>query len=283
MHSSTKRTIQGIVGVLASLLLTIVVIACSGPTIQLIVTPTPTVQITLPPPIPHKTIIFCDDETGSYSPVYFHSAANQVAAWVTSIPQSNESGATVYIQWIEENSYSDAATYGRYDILAVPYDPPPPGAVATVPAMQAEQQQTAIASATTLSEAYQQQHAAYLSQLSAAQTGAASVARQIQRIQHNTAGSSDIWGCLQRATERFAEAPNDLKYLVIASDMEPVGPQEHAQVDLHGVQVTIINFETDAVGSYDSRVNYWTTQITKSGAAKPKFYRPDDQLPQSLF
>src|SRR5574340_1473796 len=101
VRSPAKYTAYGITSVFASILLTVMVIACSSPTIQLVVTPTPTVKVIVPPALAHKTIIFCDDETGSYSPDYFHAAAAQVAAWVQGVPQANTSGATVYVQWIE--------------------------------------------------------------------------------------------------------------------------------------------------------------------------------------
>lgn len=271
-------------GVGVILLLAIGVSGCqfSGP--NLVVTPVPTsTPIPPPPPIPHKTITFCDDETGSYSPAYFQGASAQVATWVAALPQSNTNGATVYATWIKSNSYADDATYGRWDVPAVPYDPPAPTPVATAPAMEVEQQQTATAEETANAVAYTQAHASYQTALKQAQTAASAAGSAIQGMPRYNADSSDIWGCMQRATERYGQAPTDTKYLIIASDMDPVGPQEHAVVNLTNVKIAVIFFETVDVNDYNNRVNYWTQQLTQVGASGVSFFRPSDQLPAQFF
>lgn len=264
----------------------VVLVSCAGvgSGFQVFVTPTlPPPTPTPIPPIPHKTIVFCDDETGSYSPGNFHAAARAVSNWVNGLVTSNESGATVYVQWINTNSYTDSSTYLTFDVPAVMAAPEPLTPIPTAPSLERNEKNTRIAEVTETATAYAKGQVAFNAQYSQAQKTVSAYAAKVRQIPYYFAGSSDIWGCLQRASERLAESSDAIKYLVIASDMDPVGEQERASVNLHGVKVVVIFFQTSDVGSYNSRVNYWTSAITHAGASKPEFFRPGDQLPQQLF
>ena len=227
--------------------------------------------------------MFCDDETPSYQVGYFRAAAITFANWSEGLVRGNSSGASVYVQWIKDNSYADDATYLSFVVPAIGPEPIPPGALPTVPALERNEKETATAETAKLGSQYQSALANWQGSITAATKAVKQETSLIRTMPDRRIGPSDIWGCPQFASERFSEVPHDMKVLVIASDMDMVGPQEKADVTLNGVVVDVIDFETSDVGSYGARTQYWSQHLKQAGAASVTFYRQNDILPTELF
>lgn len=273
-------------GLISVMCVVLGLVACNASwTTDITGTPVPTSGPTATPipPAPHRIVVFCDDETGSYSISNFKQAAIQFASWVRNLERPNTSGASVYVQWINSNSYQDSSTYLAFEAPPIPQQPAVPGPVPTEIPLHTNENATAFAGATDTAVTYATAAPVWQSQFAQAKATIDGASAKIQRMPYQEAFSSDIWGCLQRATERFAERPSDAKFLVIASDMQPVGLQEVGPVRLYGASVTIIYFETSQVGVADQYKSYWTAHIKAAGGETPVFYRPSDILPQQLF
>ena len=111
-------------------------------------------------------------------------------------------------------------------------------------------------------------------QFDGAQQHLAQDAQALRRLRYRGINGSDIWGCPQRATERLRSAPAGAKYLVIASDMQVVGPQQRLDVELPGVKVYIINYKCGDVFACNSKTTFWSKAFRDAHAAAVAFKDP---------
>lgn len=260
------------------------VLACSAPAI-VVPTPTPFPTATPIPSAPHKTIVFCVDETPSYPADYFHSATNKMADWVQTLVKPAQDGVTLYARWINYDSYSDQTAAGP--VIKVPVigpDAPAPQQLPTPPALRADVAQTATVEARLTQTAYISQHATIQQQVQSAQKSVQTQLQALRTMPYRDQAPSDIWGCPQRATDLMPGNLAGAKYLVIASDMEIAGPQEDIAVHLTGVTVFVINFKCDDASSCYSKENYWRPALTQAGASSVTFLeRSDTEALDQLF
>lgn len=259
-------------------------LACSAPSI-IEPTPTPLPTATPIPTTPHKTIVFCADETPSYPADYFHSATNKMADWVQALVKPAQDGITLYARWINYNSYADQSAGGPViKVPAIGPDAPPPGQLSTPPALRADIAKTATVEARLTQTAYETQHSAIEQQVKKAQADVQTQLQQLRGMPYRDQAPSDIWGCPQRATDLLPSSLPGTKYLVIASDMEIAGPQEDIAVHLTGVTVDVINFKCDDAASCYSKENYWRPALMQAGAPSVSFLgRSDTEALDQLF
>lgn len=264
------------VGVVVSLFLTmvgLVAIGCNAPTI--IVTPaTPVPTATPVPPRGPITIVFCDDETGSYPRSLFKSAAAKMANWITPLFRANQSGVTVYVQWINKDSYTIDSTAMTIQIPAIGPQPADPSSLPTPQPFDANGAATATVASKGTATAFASIEQQYQTQFDQAQAQLARDTKALRNLRDGGINGSDIWGCPQRATERLRAAPAGAKYLVIASDMQIVGPQQHLDVELPGVKVFVINYKCGDVYACNSKTAFWTRGFRSAHAASVTFDDP---------
>lgn len=267
--------------IIACALTFVILSACSGP--QIFVDPTPTPAATPDPLAPAKTIVFCDDESGSYPVSYFQSAARKVADWVDQLVQPGQAGSTVYVRYINSDSYSDSAYYLTIDVPKVDFAPAEPTPLPTPPPLNPPARATATANTLATQTAYDNAKTAVDKEMSDGQKSVKEQTDHLRKIPHPGTSSSDIWGCFQKATDLFVGATGP-KYLVIASDMEIAGPQQKVKVNLNGASVTVINYKCYDASSCYSRENYWTNALKGDHPGTIKFLDPETtSQKQQLF
>lgn len=266
---------------IASCILVIVVLsACDPPPIFVIPTPTPDTTIPL---MLAKTIVFCNDESGSYPLSYFQSAAKKVASWIDQLVQPGQAGSTIYVRYINSDSYSDSAYYITIDVPKVDYEPAGLVPLPTPPPLNPPARATATADTLATQTAYNDQKAAVDKQLSDGKMSVKVQTDHLRQMPHPGTSSSDIWGCFQKATDLFLGATGP-KYLVIASDMEIAGPQQKVKVNLNGANVTIINYKCYDASSCYSRENFWTNSLKGDHPGSIHFLDPEStSQKQQLF
>lgn len=255
--------------------------ACSG--IPIFVDPTATPAVAPVKLGPARTIAFCNDESGSYPISYFEAAARKVAGWVDQLVQPGQAGSTIYARYINSDSYSDSAYYITIDVPSIDYEPAEPTPLPTPPPLNPPARATATAATLATQTAYNDQKDAIDKQLADGKKIVKAQTDHLRQMPHFTAGSSDIWGCFQKATDLFAGVTGP-KYLVIASDMEIVGPQQKVKVNLNGANVTVINYKCYDASSCYSRENYWTTALKGVHMGSMHFLDPETtSQKQQLF
>jgi len=111
------------IGAVIGLFISLVGLVAIGCTVPPIIQqpPTPDPQPTPVPPRKPITIVFCDDETGSYPKSLFRLAAGKMADWIIPLLQANQSGVTAYVQLINADSYSIDSTA----MTELGFSPPP--------------------------------------------------------------------------------------------------------------------------------------------------------------
>jgi len=236
--------------------------------------PTPT--STPIPTAPKKSIVFCADETGSYPErTYFRPAVNKMADWIEKLVQPAQDGTLIYIRWINFNSYSDQSQ--ALAPIEIPAIEPYPAALTPLPSPQPfrpDQRATATIGTQQTKTAYDDTRKRVDNGVSQTRLDIHQKVAGLRQLPYRSLGPSDIWGCPQRATELF-QAVKGAKYLVIASDMEIVGPQQRVEVHLDGVKVIVIDYKCDSAFECSSKTKYWNTELGKAGAASVTFYSPD--------
>lgn len=263
-----QKTIRCVVGFL---FLVVILSACEG--IPVFVNPTPTPD-TSHPPAPSKTIVFCNDESGSYPLSYFQSAARKVADWVGELVQPGQAGSTIYVRYINSDSYSDTAYFTTIDVPSIPYEPGELTPLPTPPPLDPPARGTATAATQATQIAYGNQKTSVETLLSDSQKTVKAKTDQLRKMPHPGTSSSDIWGCFQKATDLFlgTTGPN---FLVIASDMEIAGPQQKVKVNLNNASVTVINFKCYDANSCYSRENYWVGALKNDHPGPIHFLDPE--------
>ena len=247
------------------------------------VDPKPTPTATPVPAAPTATIVFCNDESGSYPVSYFQSAARKMADWVDKLVTPGQPGTTVYVRYINSDSYSDSAYYLTIDVPKVDNAPAQPTPLPTPPPLNPPARATATANTQATQTAYNNAKAAVDKEMSDGQKSVKDQTDHLRKMPHPGTSSSDIWGCFQKATDLFVGATGP-KYLVIASDMEIAGPQQKVKVNLNGASVTIINYKCYDASSCYSRENYWTNALKSDQPGPIKFLDPETtSQKQQLF
>jgi hypothetical protein len=274
VHGGPSARVGAVVSLLA-VTLGMAVIGCSSPFPSIIVNPpTPTPTATPIPPRKPITIMFCDDDTGSYPKSLYKSAAGKMADWITPLLQANQSGVTVYVQRINRDTYSIDSTAMTIQIPAMGPAPATPAPLDKPQAFDANAASTGTAVARVTATAYSSANTRFQAQFGQAQEQLAQDVQALRNLRYHGIDGSDIWGCPQRATERLQAAPAGAKYLVIASDMQIVGPQQHLHVALAGVKVVIINYKCGDVYACTSKTAYWKSAFRDAHAASVAFKDP---------
>lgn len=268
---------------IVSCVLALVILSACDPGIPIFVKLTPTPAATAVPLAPAKTIVFCNDESGSYPVSYFQSAARKVAGWVDQLVQPGQAGSTTYVRYINSDSYSDSAYYITIDVPSIGYEPSEPVPLPTPPPLNPPARATATSGTLAMQAAYNSQKAAIDKQLNDGKKAVKVQTDHLRQMPHLGSGSSDIWGCFQKATDLFLGVSGS-KYLVIASDMEIAGPQQKVKVNLNGASVTVINYKCYDASSCYSRENYWVNALKGDHPGSIHFLDPETtSQKQQLF
>jgi hypothetical protein len=271
-----------------------VLVGC-GTEVGLISHPTPvaTVKTMVVPIAPFITVNFCDDVTTSNPRVYFDQARQLMAQWTEQLVRPAEAGANVFVQWINHNSYEPESTIQIIVVPSLPANPTPPNLIPyPTPSDTGNPFEGATATATsqqaiaTVKAANNKAQADYQGEMSNQRArlkrAGAMVKEETQKLINLTPDpdnmSSDIWGCIQRASERL-QAVGGKKFLIIASDMEMTGPQEHNAVQqLQGVTVILIFYYCEHAQPCSDKTAYWQAAFKRSEAAAIHFFEPSQSL-----
>lgn len=222
------------------------------------------------PPQRTKAVVACVDRSRHYR--YTAQARAALAVWLQGTAQP---GDVYYLRWIEENSYQPAAEAVpaiRVPLLGTPVPMQP---TAPVP-NPFSGDQVAHATATTSAQQTAQVAAAATHEAQGRATAAA-VRRQLdafQQLQVGAAASADVGGCVRKAAELLADAPQD-RYLVIASS--GVGP-DVTGVALDRVQLRLVFLQCNDAAECDNVKEAWRALAASSNAANLRFGDPSQGL-----
>lgn len=152
-------------------------------------------------------------------------------------------------------------------------------ATATAEAQQAAQQ--AQAAYTTLKDAEQ-------TALATAQQAAQQGATYLRGMVQQPADATDIYGCLEVASQNFALAPAGArKLLIIASDLQDNLDSTSFPRTMPGARVLVIDYLCPQAQGCAATENTWRAEFTTDKAASVMFYSPAETLAnltgQTLF
>lgn len=236
----------------------------------------PTMPVT---PRVHVTLVYWDDDTGSYPRTDFVQANAYIADLLDASLRPNQDGVTAYISPITSASFDEAHSY----ILTVPTMPqaPPAPALQPMPAPTGNpfadvQARAKVTQANDQAmRAYQSHLTEYTAQLALARQ---QVTRETDALRHFTppvdSRATSIWGALARAEGWFAGETGS-KWLVLASDMlNNTDADEVAHLSLAGVHVRVLFFVCQHPAGCDAVTAYWGQVFQHAGAADWAFYDP---------
>jgi len=240
----------------------------------------------------YRTIAIGLDISGSYPRTVFEQAKQAVADAIDSLVQPNMDGATVYVNWITNNSWSpDSAAIPPIVIPALPADPAMP-ALRPAPTPTGDPYQDAQAAkmvkaenARTLANYYAllQQNHAHL----------ALVRSQVKRQTDTLARleppvdtiSTDIYGFVERASQRL-QGTQGTAFLVLASDLDNNNLSQQVQGSIHlkDVRVRVIFHYCQNAPECERNDAKWQQVFQKAGSHDIRFLDPGQSLAApSLF
>jgi hypothetical protein len=273
-------TRRGLVLLLAVLLLLAACDAGISSVTGASVTPVPTITSA------HRekvTAQYCADDTGSYPHEDFRGANRLVAQSVVDAVTPNTDGLTLYATLINSRTFDPASSLDPFIIPAIPAYPTLPAPVATPtqgnPISYEKEKRDAAAKQDAAISAYNDQMAAATKQLADLKKQVTTdTARLVNLDPPVDEIATSVWGCLQRARERF-QGVTGKKYLIIASDME-----NNTNVDyttdftrtraLDGVTVAVVYYYCADARTCQSKTAQWQGIFAAAGAASATFTDP---------
>ncbi len=204
-------------------------------------------------PTANRTTVICIDQSKSYR--YRQAALTSVAALIMATARS---GYVYYVRWIDQDSYGQAA-----EIMPALTIPP------VTPVQQAEATPTPTCNAFDLKcrkeeASTSSQHAP--SPAVAVQTIAGRLAT-LPAATSSESSSSDLRGCIEKASELLANASGE-KYLLVATFLDrPDQPPPDARLDV--VKLRFFDVQCDDHTACDAAKKRWL-------AMRDQYYLADD-------
>jgi len=108
---------------------------------------------------------------------------------------------------------------------------------------------------------------------------------RLAAVRYTNAKKTDIYGFLSAASDRFNLAPKgSQRILIVASDLKDNVGYSKIKLDLSGVQVAIIGFQSSKDPIKTRRLkNKWIKRLTQAGAVKVVFLSVEEKLTMDLF
>ncbi|WIG60275.1 MAG: hypothetical protein OJF49_003023 [Ktedonobacterales bacterium] len=240
-------------------------------------TPIPTLNA---PQRAQMVVQYCVDDTGSYDRAYLHGANKAVAQSIINSVVPNSQGLTVYATAITHNTFDPTNTLPPFVVQPVAAPPALPALTPTPTpgdsdSFHAGSVRDSVNKAnSSVVTAYNQQMQSYLDTLHAAQSQTTSdVQRLISWGPSMDTSATSIWGCLGLATQRLQNQPGT-KYLIIASDMQNNTCADCDPINLQGVSVHVIYYQSANAVIAKNNQDYWTPIFTQAGATSVRFDDP---------
>jgi hypothetical protein len=248
--------------------------------------PVVTIQPIQAPYQAYRTIAVGLDISGSYPRSVFEQAKRAVADSIDRLVQPNMDGATVYINWITDNSWSpDSAAMPPIVLPALPADPAMP-VLKPAPTPSGDPYQDAQATkavkadnARTLANysALLQQNHAHLALVRS------QVKRQTDTLRHLEPPvdtiSTDIFGFVERASQRL-QGVQGARLLVPATDLDNNNLSQQVQGSIHlkNVRVRIIFHYCQNAPVCESNDTQWQQVFRQAGSHDIRFLDPGQSL-----
>jgi len=250
---------------------------------------TPPVVTMQPIQAPHQayiTIAVGLDISGSYPRFVFEQAKRGVADSIDRLVQPNEDGATVYVNWITDNSWSpDSTAMPPIVIPALPADPAEP-TLQPAPTPTGDPYQDAQATkavraynARTLANYYallQQNHA----QLALVRSQVKRQTDTLRRLEPpvDTIGT-DIYGFVERASQRL-HGMQGIRILVLATDLDNNDLSQQVQGGMHlkHVRVRVIFHYCQHAPVCARNDAQWQQVFQQAGSTDIRFFDPGQSL-----
>lgn len=243
--------------------------------------PSPGIQPVLVAHQSYRVVTACLDISSSYPRQDFDSAKKAIADGIDAAVQPNEDGMLVYVNWITSNSWDPSSTVTTIRIPPLPADPATPvlqplPTPAGNPYADAEATKQVNAANAKLMKDYEQlliQQHAKLSQVQAQVRVQTNRLRTLNPTVDTV--SSDMYGCFERASERF-QGVGDVKYLLAATDLENSEWSQWIQggVQLSGVHVRLDWFYCADAPRCAGIMRGWRDVFTQAGATDIRFSDP---------
>jgi hypothetical protein len=189
-------------------------------------------QSTPVPQVKHRdflSVMYCPENTGEYSRVLFHEANALVAQSVASLVSSNQAGAVIYVNLLDNSPARPENSVLTLRIPAIPAFPqapmmtPSPTIDSQDPYGSSNKQSTVTTWDTGVSSAYQNQVKAVQRQLDSANKDVQVWGDQLRALNPRLgSGPANIWECVQEASHRFNGWPGE-RFILIAGTLPNPG------------------------------------------------------------
>jgi hypothetical protein len=232
----------------------------------------PTPEVTTPVGVPADLghpgqLMICIDRSTSYR--FTNDVLEAIAEMLPQLVRPGP-GWSIHLRWLAENSYRPEAAIMNIKVPPLPAEPTPPPDEANPFARREDAGRRA---------AYDDEMAGYLEQLSEAKADVQDQAAQLRGLSWEQAYGSDIWGCVQKASELLGA---DGGWLLIASDLEEYGQQQKAAPSVNDVHVHIVYWQVDEAARAAEIQETWRGWLGDAGAVEVKFHDPAEGLDSSL-
>lgn len=219
---------------------------------------------------PPQQMVVCLDRSTSYR---FTAEALQAVSGLIPHLVKPGGGWTVHVRWVQENSFMPEAHVATIAIPAITSAPAAP------PTPLPEDNPFARREKERRQKDWEQQQVKHYLAVVAYQQDIAKSRAQVQEQADRLKGlawepalGSDIWGCIEKASELMA--PSEGRWLLIASDLEEFGPQQKAAPSLSGARVHIIFFQVDEAARAVHVQTAWRQWLGEAGAVEVEFHDP---------
>jgi hypothetical protein len=249
----------------------------------------PSVVTIQPIQAPHQaysTIAVGLDISGSYPRFVFEQAKRGVADSIDRLIQPNMDGATVYVNWITDNSWSPNSTaIPPIVIPSLRADPAMP-VLKPVPTPTGDPYQDAQAAkrvkaenARTLANysALLKQNHAHLALVRSLVKRQTDTLRRLEPPVDTI--STDIYGFVERASQRL-QGTQGTAFLVLASDLDNNNLSQRVQGDMHlkHVRVRVIFHYCQNAPECESNDSQWQQVFQQAGSTDIRFLDPGQSL-----
>jgi len=254
-----------------------------------VVKPIATEQPIITPHVGYRVVQGCLDVTGSYPRDDFNQAKQAIADAADSSVVPNTDGLTVYTGLIEANSWQEENT-PLIEVPKIAADPAPP--VMLPPPTPTGDPFTDGKGLANVHASNAQAQAHYQDVLKKQHAELARI-RALVHVQTNrlrtyvppSAGSTDVFGCIERAAKRLQGVRAD-RLVLVASDLQNNSMAEYVSgLDLAGVRVKVF-YHYCADAALCESTDAWFVNLCRHAGASITFFDVEESKalpPQSLF
>lgn len=209
----------------------------------------------------------CLDGSGSYRPGLWQGTLKEIAGQAGGLVDLGSGGAVLWVFGIDDNSFDTESVLAVIRVPPLPSLPSPPDL------------ESRPFEADRLRAAYQAKLQRLRQQVLKVQQQLETDLKGLTSVPFPNAQQTDIFGCLQAASDRLAAAEASRQILIVASDLEHASKRgHHESLRLDGVHVKISPWLCEDAETCGDHEAHWRGWFHDRGALSVTFTPPSEQV-----